>query len=108
MIRSWTFQKKVTAGFGVMVGMTALTAVVAVYALHAVVASKDRVVTIHAVNLTNAATLQAASNNWVAEFRGFLLLMEDRFLDQRRQAEKDFSETMRRLEQDAYGIRLAG
>lgn len=102
MIRSWTFQKKVTAGFGVMVGMTALTAVVAVYALQAVVASKDRVVTINAVNLTNAAKLQAASNNWVAEFRGFLLLMEDRFLDQRRQAEQDFSETMRRLEQDAY------
>jgi len=98
MIRSWTFQKKVTAGFGVMVGLAALTAVVAVYALQTVVASKDRVVAINAANLTNAAKLQAASNDFVADFRGYLLLMEDRFLEQRRQAAQNFSETMRRLE----------
>ena len=102
MIRSWTFRKKVTAGFAVMVGLAALTALVAVYALGAVVASKDRVVAINAANLINAAKLQAASNEWVASFRAYLLLMEDRFLDERRQAEQDFAETMRRIEHDAY------
>jgi len=55
MIRSWTFQNKVTAGFAVMVGLAALTAVVAVYALGTVVANKDRLVTVSANNLINAA-----------------------------------------------------
>jgi len=102
MIRSWTFQKKVTAGFAVMVGLAVLTAVISVYALGTVVASKDRLVTVSANNLINAAKLQAASNEWVADFRGFLLLMEDRFLDQRQQAAQDFIETMRQLDQGAY------
>jgi methyl-accepting chemotaxis protein len=101
MIRSWTFQNKVTAGFTVMVGLAALTAAVAVYALASVVASKDRLITVSANNLINAAKLQASSNDWVADFRGFLLLMEDRFLDQRRQDQQEFTETMRRLEQGA-------
>jgi len=102
MIRFWTFQKKVTAGFAVMVGLTALTTAIAVYALQTVVASKDRVVNINALNLTNAAKLQAVSNEYTAAFRGFLLLMEDRFLDQRRNAADAFEETFRRLEQGVY------
>ena len=102
MIGSWTFQKKMTAGFAIMVGMTVLTATIAVYALQTVVGSKDRVLAINAVNLTNAAKLQAASNEVTAAFRGFLLLMEDRFLDQRRGAADVFQETARRLEQGVY------
>jgi methyl-accepting chemotaxis protein len=102
MIRTWTFQKKVTAGFAVMVTMAALTAAIAVYALQAVVASKDRVVAINAVNLTNAAKLQAASNDYTAAFRGYLLLMEDQFVDQRRNAADAFEETFRRLDQGVY------
>src|SRR5271165_4654091 len=102
MIGSWTFQKKVTAGFAVMVGLTAITAAIAVYALRTVVSSKDRLVAINAQNLTDAAKLQAASNEYTAAFRGFLLLMEDEFLDQRRNAAAAFEETFHRLEQGAY------
>lgn len=102
MIGSWTFQKKVTAGFAVMVGLIALTAAIAVYALQTVVASKDRLLAINAQNLTNAEKLQAASNEYAAAFRGFLLLMEDRLLEQRRNAAQAFDETFRRLDQGVY------
>jgi len=102
MIRSWTFQNKVTAGFAVMVGLVAITAAIAVYALQTVVASKDRLVDINAQNLINAEKLQAASNDYTAAFRGYLLLMEDRFLDQRRNASEAYEETFRRLDQRVY------
>jgi len=102
MIGSWTFQKKVTAGFAVMVGLTALTATIAVYALQTVVASKDRLLGINAQNLANAEKLQADSNEYAAAFRGFLLLMQDHFLDQRRNAAEAFDGTFRRLDQGVY------
>jgi CHASE3 domain sensor protein len=41
--------------------------------------------------------LQAASNDYTAAFRGYLLLMEDQFVDQRRNAADAFEETFRRL-----------
>src|SRR5579863_5721590 len=102
MIRSWTFQKKVTAGFAVMVGLSAVTSAIAVYALRTAVASKDRVVAINSVNLINGAKLQAASNEYTAAFRGYLLTGEASFLNQRRQAAEAFEETFRRLDQGVY------
>ena len=111
MIRSWTFQKKVTAGFAVMVVLVALTAAIGVFGLRTVVASKDRLVDINAQNLVNAAQLQAASNEYTASFRGYLLLMEDHFLDQRRNAADAYEGIFRRLDQGVYtseGRRLLG
>lgn len=102
MTRVWTFQKKVIGGFAIMAGMAALTAVIAVYALQAVVASKDRLVEVNAVNLTNAAKLQAASNDFARAFNGYLLLEQDNFLSQRREAAQSFSETLRRLSQSVF------
>ena len=102
MIGSWAFQRKVTAGFAVMVGLAVLTAAIAVYTLHTVVASKDRLIDVNVHNLTNAEALQAASNEYVAAFRGFLLLTDTRFLDQRRNAAEAFEETLRRLDQGVY------
>ncbi|MBZ5617406.1 MAG: CHASE3 domain-containing protein [Acidobacteriia bacterium] len=102
MIGLWTFQKKMTAGFAVMVGLAVLTAAIAVYTLQTVVASKDRLLGINAQNLANAERLQAASNEYAAAFRGFLLLMEDRLLDQRRIAAETFDATLRRLDQGVY------
>ncbi len=102
MIGSWAFQKKVTAGFAVMVGLAVLTAAIAVYTLETVVASKDRLFDVNVHNLKNAEELQAASNEYVAAFRGFLLLTDNRFLEQRRHAAAAFEETLRRLEQGVY------
>ena len=102
MIRAWTFQRKVTAGFAVMVGLAALIAGIAVYALHTVVASRDNLLAVNARNLTDAQRLMADSNEYVAAFRGFLLLTDDRFLDQRRKAAAAIEETFRNLDQSVY------
>lgn len=111
MISSWTFQKKLTAGFAVMVGFTTLTAAIAVYALRTVVASNDRLLAVNARNLTDAERLQGESNEYTGAFRGFLLLVDERFLDQRRDAANAFAEIFRRLGQNVYtpeGHRLLG
>ena len=111
MIRTWTFQKRVTCGFAVMVGLAALTALIAVYALRTVVANKDRLVDVNAVNLTRASKLQAASNRQAAAFYGFLLMKEDWYFEQRRDATDSALETLRQLDQTAYtaeGRRLLG
>ena len=102
MIRSWTFQRKVTAGFAVMVGLAAIIAGIAVYALHTVVNSRDHLLAVNARNLTDAQRLLADSSEYVAAFRGFLLLTEDRFLDQRRKAAAGIEETFRNLDQGVY------
>ena len=80
MTHEWTFQKKVLAGFGVMVCLAAVTAGVAVYALRSVVAGKDRVISTNAELLVNAARLRSAVHQESVGFRGFLLIPEERFL----------------------------
>ncbi len=102
MAQQWTFQKKVTAGFTVMVCLSAVTAAVAIFALRAVVASKDRVIAVNAQNLINAARLDAAVERQVGACRGFLVAAEDRFLDQRKAAAQEFADTFRALEKRVY------
>lgn len=98
----WTFQKKVTGGYTVMVCLAALTAAIAVYTLRSVVASKDKVISVNAQNLIDAARLDAASEQQVAAFRAFLIDGENRFLDQRRSAMEKFAELLRGLEKQVY------
>ena len=102
MTRAWTFQNKLIGGFAIMVGLAVLTGVIAVYALQAVVASKDRLVEINAVNLTNSANLQAASNDVDRAFNGYLLLQEESFLTQQRASMEVFADILHRLNQRVY------
>jgi len=97
MTHEWTFQKKVSAGFVVMVCLALVTAAVAVYALRAVVANKDRVISVNAQNLIGAAHLSTAVEQEVAGFRGFLLTGDERLLETRRTAIQDFDELSRSL-----------
>lgn len=87
MTHEWTFQKKVSAGFVVMVCLAALTAAVAVYALRAV-ASKDRVMSVNGQNLIGAARLDSAVEQEVADFRGFLLAGDERMIERRKTAHR--------------------
>ena len=111
MNREWTFQKKVTAGFGVMVVLAAVTCAVATLSLRSVVAGKDRVITVDAENLVNAARLDASVDRQAAAFRGFLVNAEDRFLAQRNAATQEFqtilSDLMARIESEAARSLLA-
>jgi methyl-accepting chemotaxis protein len=102
MTHQWTFQKKVSAGFTVMVCLAALTAAVAVYALRAVVASKDRVMSVNAQNLIGAARWSTAVEQEIAGFRGFLLAGDERMIERRKAAMQDFEELSRSLEQSVY------
>ncbi|HEY5055156.1 MAG TPA: methyl-accepting chemotaxis protein [Acidobacteriaceae bacterium] len=98
MTRSWTFNQKVTAGFAVVVTLSAITGAIAVYALRAVVASKDHVITVNSRNVADAAKLDAAVDQHVAIFRGFLLTGEDRFLEQRAPAQRELEELIHNLQ----------
>jgi CHASE3 domain sensor protein len=102
MMHQWTFQKKVTVGFTVMVCLAAITASVAVYGLRVVVASKDRVITVNSQNLTNAARLNAAVGRRVDGFRGCLLVAEETFRNEMNAGTDDFVKIMRLLEQKVY------
>ncbi len=98
MTRSWTFNQKVTAGFAVVVTLTAMTGAIAVYALRTVVASKDRVITVNARNLADAAKLKGTVDRQAASFRGFLLTGDGRFLEQRVTAQRELEELVHNLQ----------
>jgi len=98
MIQEWTFQKKVTAGFAVMVGLAVLTAAVSIYAAVTVASSMDRVIFVQARGLAEASRLNAASARQVAAFRMFLLFPEERFLQERNAGSQEFLEVLGRLD----------
>ena len=111
MTHSWTFQSKVTAGFGVMVILAAATAAVAIFSLRSVVAAKDRVITVDAENLISAARLEGAVDRQAAAFRGFMVNGEERFLSQRSAATEEYLAILTELEarggRDEAGALLA-
>lgn len=97
MIRSWTFQKKVRAGFAVMVSVAILTAVIAVYALRTVTASKDSVIAVNAQCLIDAARLQAAAEQQAAGFRGYIASVDPRFLKEWSEAQDTIGRLFREM-----------
>lgn len=99
MIQKWTFQRKVTGGFAVMVGLAAVTAAVSVYATLVVANGMDRVVSVQARGLAEASRLNAAASRQVAAFRMFLIIPEDRFIQERDAASQEFLDSLGRLDQ---------
>lgn len=102
MIHSWTFQKKLAAGFAGTVGMAVVIAGIAIYALNATVASKDRVIAVNAQNLIDAAKLNAACDQQAAAFRGYMVAGEDHFLRDREAATRAFQAIVDALEGRVY------
>lgn len=92
-----SFGQKVGAGFAAIVGLTIVISAVAVHALKGVVSSKDRVITVNAQNLTDAAQLNAGAEAKVVAARGFLLSRDDKFLDQMRAKRQWFMQVLERL-----------
>jgi CHASE3 domain sensor protein len=83
-MHAWPFQKKLTAGSLVIVGLVAITAAMSVYALRTVVASKDEVLAVSETKVIHAARLLAAVDRQAAGFRGFIAFPEERFLEERK------------------------
>jgi len=61
------------------------------------VSSKDRVITVNAQNLTDAARLSASTNQVSAAARGYLLTASDRYLETLRGASEEFEAILARL-----------
>jgi methyl-accepting chemotaxis protein len=98
MTQKWTFQRKVTAGFAVMVGLAVVIAVVSIFAAVTVASGFDRVVSVQARGLAESTRLTAAAARQVAAFRMFLLFPEERFLQQRNAGSQEFLEALGRLD----------
>ncbi len=100
MARHWTFGQKVAAGFAVMAAFAVAIGGVSIYALRTVVASKDRVITVHTPVLVDAQRLQVAREQKSAAFRGFLFSGDERYLSEIREARDDFATISERLKQN--------
>jgi methyl-accepting chemotaxis protein len=90
------------AGFGVMVGLAVAIGLVGIVALQSVVRSKDRVISVNANLLIDAAKLQSAVNKKSASIRGYLLDRDDQLLDEMREARQDFTAAAERLKGAVY------
>lgn len=97
MSKNWTFGQKVTAGYAGMLVMVLMTSAVAVYALRAVVASKDRVISVNAQILLDAEKLHTRMEEMVAQVRGYVISPEERFTTHLRTSREEFAATTERL-----------
>lgn len=73
MMKSWTFGKKLGAGFSLVVLLSIVIVVVAMLALNQVVQRSDGVVNVAAENLIDAQALKGATFEKMAAVRGSLL-----------------------------------
>lgn len=94
---SWTFGKKIAAGFAAVVVLSMLISVIAVYALKTVVASKDRVLEVNGQNLVDAERLRGTTERRGGAVRGYLLTRDEQFLEEIKSARTDFAAIHTRL-----------
>jgi methyl-accepting chemotaxis protein len=97
MGRSWPFGQKLALGFALTVALSIMMAAIALYALNRAVASKDRVISVNARNLTDAAKLEAAAARKASAVRGYLLSGDDRFLAAEANEHRDFLQILAEL-----------
>ncbi len=96
---SWTFGKKIAAGFILTIVLAIAMGVISIVALRNVVASKDNVITGIGQRLIDARELQALTEAKGSESRGYLLVRDDRFLAEMRTTRAQFMQVLERLRQ---------
>ena len=101
MIQHWTYGRKISAGFAVIVALTVVIGTISVYSLQGVVASKDHIITVNAQLLVDAERLNGRRDEKAAGFRGFLLTGEERYLDQLRETRREIATIIERLKRNA-------
>ncbi len=97
MNKNWTFGQKLAAGYAVMLVFVILTSAISVYALRAVVASKDRVISVNAQILLDTEDLNTTMEKMVAQLRGYIISPEERFVTNLRSSREEFNVTLARL-----------
>ncbi len=98
MRNSWTFGKKVAAGFAAVVLIAVLAGLVSIDKLENVVEAKDRVLDTNARNMVDGENLRAAAEWQVAALRGFLLARDEKFVKTAQDAQQEFAEVLQRLD----------
>jgi methyl-accepting chemotaxis protein len=93
MARHWTFGRKVGAGFAVTIFLALAMGMASVLALSNVVTSKNGVIEGSATLLAGAEKLRADLETKSAEFRGFLVTGDERYLESMRASRADFVST---------------
>lgn len=102
MNASWTFGKKIAAGYGVMVVFVLIISAVAVFALRSAVSSQERVISVNAQVLLDVERLRTVGERMVATVRGYVIAPEERFLTRMRTAREDSAQVLARLKTLVY------
>ncbi len=102
MDRSWTFGQKLGLGFAVTVAFAVIIGAVAILSLVSVRDHKDRVISVNAQNLIDAAKMNAAMEGNVGSSRGYLITKEDSSLERARASRAEFAEALSRLKRNVY------
>ncbi|MBE7467434.1 MAG: hypothetical protein HS116_28505 [Planctomycetes bacterium] len=97
MFQGWTFGQKIGAGFAATVLTSVVIAVLSVFALRSVVENKDRVIEVNAANLLEAQKLDVHSEEISASIRGYLLIKDERRLDDIHNSRTAFQSAVGRL-----------
>ncbi|MGH8643181.1 MAG: CHASE3 domain-containing protein [Gammaproteobacteria bacterium] len=99
MARTWSFGKKIGAGFAALVALTVMNSIVTTYALRSVVATMDQVISVHAPNAISGQQLRAAAEAKASAGRGFLLARENGLLDHVRTMREEFARVLSGLKE---------
>ncbi len=103
MGRTWTFGRKLAAGFMSIAVLVIVISGVAVYALDTVVAAKDEVISRYAQDQVDLEILGAANARKTSSVRGFLLTGDARDLQERSSYAAVFESALARLRERAEG-----
>lgn len=96
-MRSWTFGRKIGAGFAAVIALTVAISVLAVFELRQVVQAKDRVIGVNAQVLVDAEKLEAVSERKAAAAESFLLSGDERFAEAVASAQGELTALMAKL-----------
>lgn len=99
MNRSWTFGRRLAAGFSLVLALALVAGAIAYVALERVVDDKDRVIREDAASLVGAERLSTAAHRMSASFRGYLLAADPTYLADMDEAIRSFDAALASLSQ---------
>lgn len=97
MTQSWTFGKKLAAGFVAVLVLLLVVSAIGTFALQKVVAAKDQVLDVQAKNLLRAERLRATAARKSSAARGYLITGDARALEQMKAERESFGDLVAQL-----------
>lgn len=102
MKQTWTFGRKLAAGYAIMVLFVLVISALAVSALRGAIASQERVISVNAQLLLDAERLHTITESMLGTARGYVISPEERFLTGLRGAREEFARISARLRNVIY------